>query len=209
MRSLLKHVDDMVSDDRIINNDIIGFAETQINLSDSTCKIIETLNFFNIHFNNNQNKFLSLAYGCRNEVAVVDKFDNNGVSIFNFKKHDFLDRVFTLMLVYKKQSLGVQEFSQIMQYLLAAYSVDIIGGDFNYDILKVTENKLSGIFGDHVQLVNKATHISGPLIDHVYVKKTLMEEFFINSTVANIYFSDHDTVRIVIDKNAVDFHTIP
>ena len=71
MRSLLKHVDDMVSDDRIINNDIIGFAETQINLSDSTCKIIETLNFFNIHFNNNQNKFLSLAYGCRNEVAVV------------------------------------------------------------------------------------------------------------------------------------------
>ena len=113
------------------------------------------------------------------------------------------------MLVYKKQSLGVQEFSQIMQYLLAAYSVDIIGGDFNYDILKVTENKLSGIFGDHVQIVNKAAHISGPLIDHVYVKKTLMEEFLINLTVENIYFSDHDTVRIVIDKNAVDFHTIP
>ena len=45
MRSLSKHVVDMVSDDRIINNDIIGFAETQINLSDSTCKIIETLNF--------------------------------------------------------------------------------------------------------------------------------------------------------------------
>ena len=85
MRSLSKHVDDILSEDRIINNDTIGFTETQINLSDSTCKIIETLNFFNIHFNNNQNKFLSLAYGCRNEVAVVDKFDANGVSIFRFK----------------------------------------------------------------------------------------------------------------------------
>ena len=113
------------------------------------------------------------------------------------------------MLAYRKQSLGVQEFSQIMQYLLAAYSVDIIGGDFNYDLLKVTENKLSDIFEDHVQIVNKATHISGSLIDHVYVKKTLMEEFSINLTVENIYFSDHDAVRIVTDKNAVDFHTIP
>ena len=91
MRSFSKHIDDIVSDDRIINNDIIGFAETQINISDSTCKIIEILNFCNIHFNNNHNQFLSLAYGCRNEVAVVDKFDANGVSIFSFKKHAFVD----------------------------------------------------------------------------------------------------------------------
>ena len=45
------------------------------------------------------------------------KFDANVVSIFSFKKHAFVDRVFTLMLVYRKQSLGVQEFSQIMQCL--------------------------------------------------------------------------------------------
>ena len=29
----------------------------------------------------------SLACGCRNEVAILDKFNPNGVSIFNFKKH--------------------------------------------------------------------------------------------------------------------------
>ena len=113
------------------------------------------------------------------------------------------------MLVYRKQSLGVQEFSQIIQYLLAAYSIDIIRGDFNYDLLKVTENKLSDIFGDHFQRVNKVTHISESLIDHVYVKKTFKEKFSINLTVENIYFSDHDAVRIAIDKNAVDFHAIP
>ena len=44
-----------------MNNDIIGFTATQINSSDSTCKIIETLNFFNINFNNDQSKMLSLA----------------------------------------------------------------------------------------------------------------------------------------------------
>ena len=35
-------------------NDIIGFTETQINPLDCICKAIETLNFFNINFENNK-----------------------------------------------------------------------------------------------------------------------------------------------------------
>ena len=35
----------------------------------------------------------SLAYGCRNDVAILDKFDGNVVSIFSFKKHTFSYRV--------------------------------------------------------------------------------------------------------------------
>ena len=58
-RSLLKHVDDIVSDNRIINNDVIGLTETQIKQSGSTCKIIETLSLFNINFNNNEKKCLT------------------------------------------------------------------------------------------------------------------------------------------------------
>ena len=46
--------------------------------------------------------------------------------------------------------------------------------------------------------------VSGSLIDLGYVKKTLIEEFSTNATVKNIYFSDHDGVRIIIEKNAVD-----
>ena len=83
------HVNNIVSDE--INNEIIQFTETQVNLSDSTCKIIETLNFVSINFNNNEKKDLCLAYRCRHDVAVLDKFDANGVSIF------------TLMLAYRKQ----------------------------------------------------------------------------------------------------------
>ena len=74
MRSLLRHVDDISSDNRIKNNDLLGFTEKQTNLSDSTSKIIETLNFFNINFNNKENKLLSFAYGCRN-VALLNKFN--------------------------------------------------------------------------------------------------------------------------------------
>ena len=33
------------------------------------------MNLFDINFNNNENKFSSLAYGCRNDVTVLDKLD--------------------------------------------------------------------------------------------------------------------------------------
>ena len=56
--------------------------------------------------------------------------------------------------------------------------------------------------------VNKPTHIYGSLIDHVYIKKSLMQELFFNATVQNIYFSDHDAVRTVIEKNSDEFCTI-
>ena len=73
----------------------------------------------------------------------------------------------------------MQEFFQMLQYLLATHSVDTIAGDFNYDILKVSQNKLLDIFTDQ-PIFNKPTHISGSLIEHVYIKKALMEEFFTN-----------------------------
>ena len=115
------------------------------------------------------------------------------------------------MLVYRKHSMRMQEFFQMLQYLLATNSVDIVAGDFNLDVLKVSENNLLlNHFMEHVQIVNKPIHISGSLIDHVYIKKTLMEEFSANITIENIHFSsDHDAIRIVIERDNVDFQTIP
>ena len=91
VRSLPGHINDILSDNRIINNNIIRFTETQIKSSDSTYEIIETLNLFNINFNKNENKLLSLPYGRRNDVAVLNKFYANGVSILSFKEYAFAE----------------------------------------------------------------------------------------------------------------------
>ena len=187
--SLSKHANDILSHRIIMSNYIIWLTETQISLSDSTYTIVKTLNFFNINFNSSEDEFLNLAYRCRNNVVVLDKFDTNGFSIFSFKKNDFADRVFTLMLVYKNYSMRMQNSFQMLQYLLATNSVDIVAGDFNFDLLKVSENNLLlNHFMEQAQIVNQPSHISGSLKDHVYIKKILMEEIS-NATVANIYFS--------------------
>ena len=113
------------------------------------------------------------------------------------------------MLVYRKQSMQIQEFFQMLQYFLPTNSIDVIPGYFNYDLSKVSQNKFLDIFTDHAQMENKPTHISGSLIDHVYIKKASMEDFLTNVTVENAYLSDHDAVRIAIEKFFVDFHINP
>lgn len=65
-------------------------------------------------FNISENKFSNLAYGCINDTTASNKFDANGLSIVSFKKHDFTIRVFILILVYRKQSSQLREFSKLM-----------------------------------------------------------------------------------------------
>ena len=66
------------------------------------------------------------------------------------------------MLVYRKHSMQMQDFFQMLKYLLATNSVDIVASDFNFDLLKVSENNLLfSHFMEHVQILNKPMHISG------------------------------------------------
>ena len=46
-------------------------------------------------------------------VAILNKFDNNGVFNFSFKKYVFANKLLTLMLVYRKQLLRMKRFSQM------------------------------------------------------------------------------------------------
>ena len=54
-------------------------------------------------------------------------------------------------------------------------------------------------------MVRKPAHRSESLIDCVYIKKTLMEKLTTNVSVENIYFSDHDTLRIATEEKSVHF----
>ena len=57
MKSLSRHANNIVSDNRIINNEVKRFTEAQINPLVSTYKITRTLSFFNVNSNDNENKF--------------------------------------------------------------------------------------------------------------------------------------------------------
>ena len=57
----------------------------------------KVLKYFNISFDNNENKFLSIASRCRNDVVILVKFHVNRESLFSSKEHALANRVFTVM----------------------------------------------------------------------------------------------------------------
>ena len=85
VRSLAKHAIDIKNDCRILRNNLVRFTETQIKMSDSTEFISEKLQNFQMHYNNNINKFSSLAYGCQHNISILSKFDINSISAVRFK----------------------------------------------------------------------------------------------------------------------------
>ena len=86
VRSLLKHALNIVSDNRLINNDILCFTETQIQPHYSTSTIQSLFKNFVVYFNNNSNKFLSLVYGIHNNLELIDREGFPGLSVLNIVK---------------------------------------------------------------------------------------------------------------------------
>ena len=89
VRSLLKHAHDIVSDNRLIDNNILCFAATQTEPHYSTNTIQSFFKNLVIYFNNNSNKFLSLAYGLHNNLELIDKEDFPSLSVINIVKSSY------------------------------------------------------------------------------------------------------------------------
>lgn len=79
-----------------MRNDIIRFKETPMKPSWHTKS-------YNMTFNNNGDKFLSLTYAWQDEIFFIQKLGINGTSIISLRKDNFSDLVFTLMLVYSEK----------------------------------------------------------------------------------------------------------
>ena len=55
--------------------------------------------------------------------------------VYEYSEKMLFLRNYALMLVYLSQSILLEEFCQILHYLIAANSTDVLVGDFNYDLL--------------------------------------------------------------------------
>ena len=66
-------------------------------------------------------------------------------------------------------------------------------GDFNEDVSITSNTHCCGMFRLQVfkQMVNKLTHGSGTIIDHVYVSQTVNT---MQTGIADCYHSDHDFI---------------
>ena len=170
VRSLNKHATDLALDERLSKSDIIYLTQTQ-HIPNSDIQEIATLQGFEVAYNNNQDRFQSIAVCTKVDTHIISHSQLTGTSFITVLKFSFDNKCIKLLLLYKKHALSLNSFCDWLEGFVTNNSVDIILGDFNINGLN--ENirmKIFHILSQYDQLVNSSTHISGSLLDNVYIR---------------------------------------
>ena len=97
--------------------------------------------------------------------------------------------------VYRPPSTPIDMFMNLMLEIIAKFQCvpTRIVGDFNEDVSITSNMCCCTMFRSQgfQQMVNKPTHDSGTIIDHVYMSQTLHT---MQTDVTDCYYSDHDCI---------------
>ena len=149
-----------------------------------------------IYFNSCGERHQNLAFCLRGNIIFLKHDTFPGISVIDITKNSFSYDIIRIMLVYCGPNSSLTSFYNTLEYFLRCYCIDIVLGDFNINTLNGENINLQDISSNYISLVNEPTHISGSMIDHVYVYNKSLQKFLPSKIeVLSIYFSDHDTVK--------------
>ena len=143
IRSLNKNTVDLACHKRLKRSDIICLTETQLqqNLSLSKSYMLEEFNI--IIYNNNCDKFQSIACGFWNDIDILLRNRTKGASLVSFSKSTFEKKTIKLLLL--------TTFCNWLEFLTNDF-VDIILGDFNINAFDDTD-RLSSVLDSYNQII--------------------------------------------------------
>ena len=118
VRSLSKYVFDIKYDQRLCINDVICLTETQIQMNQLVQNVISCLPNYELHFNNSDNHYSSIAYGHQTSLSCSPISDYEGFSIFKVVKKGYTNMTSTVLLLYKNVSQPLRSFCDTMEYLI-------------------------------------------------------------------------------------------
>ena len=106
-----------------------------------------------------------------------------------------------VLLLYRPKDVHPLLFCNNLENAVSSHEIKIMLGDFNINFYDETDSQHLNA-GNYSQIVEGATFVSsGRLLDHVYVKQSLLDNFKdIKCDVKNVYYSDHDSVQICLSK---------
>ena len=196
-RSLKKHVDDLKRDKEIFNTDVLCLTETQVEQgTDFTDDQLEQM--FDVIHNLNSDKYCSIATCInRNNVELLHMYHIPSATLVTVKKRQ-ISKPLNILLLYRKNKSAIQELVYLIQHMNSHVEneVHIILGDFNIDGFSNKNTELREILNQYKLIVDEPTHLSGSLLDHVYIRKDVLELVSsIKCIVKCIFFSDHDAIK--------------
>ena len=102
-----------------------------------------------------------------------------------------------IMAIYSSPDTTFQTLQQfLLNDIKVTNNIDLLLGDFNIDILSKPKHSIVKYLNQHQQIVSEPTTEYHSLLDHAYVKKTLLHH--VRCDVLETYFSDHKPVLLSI-----------
>jgi hypothetical protein len=188
-QSLSKHFADLKDDQFLQQSDILCVNETWL-LSD----LDKDLEGYTSYYLNKRSKGIALFTKIVPQNVYKLHTETMSLIVAQYK-------LFDLLSVYRySESTQIEEFTRQVLDNVDLTKTTIILGDINIDLFKHENNTFSREMKNlgFVQLVKQATHLSGGLLDHIYIYIPLgghCELFKIHP----LYYSDHDAVCCILE----------
>ena len=198
IRNYNRKIEDMKNDHMFQDTDIISLNETHLGHSDTL-----TPNMMGI------NKDMLIVYcDCNNKGGGVALIVNTNLNPKQIRMNTILEIVVVeisdpihiiVISVYRPPSTPTDMFMNLMLEIISQFQhvPTCIAGDFNEDVSITSNMHCCTMFRSQgfKQTVDKPTHDSETIIDHLYMSQTLNT---MHTDVRDCYNSDHDCILCVI-----------
>ena len=95
-------------------------------------------------------------------------------------KSSFTSQTIKSLILYKKHTLPLTNFCNWLQGFISSNTVGIILEDFNINAFQEND-RLENVLSSYNQNVAASTHISGSLLDHIYIHQEFSKELSVQS----------------------------
>ena len=115
---------------------------------------------------------------------------------------NFTKNILRFLLLYHSSYSSVTLFlDRLREIVHPELHIAITLGDYNLNMFNDSDDALKNILSSYELAINETTHISGSLIDHIYISKSILQKIHLkNVIVYDVSFSDHDAVRYKISS---------
>ena len=176
-RSFRKHVKDIKSDNFFTQCDVLCITESHVEEQAHVQAIQDDMGEnWNIIHNINTDKYSSIAVCLHRKYSIVlcNVYHIPAATLISLEKEG-MQHPIHILLIYRKSSTANNDFCYMIRHMnsIVGNDINIILGDFNIDGYKENTD-LKTLLEEYTMIVNDPTHISGSLLDHIYVKTTFL-----------------------------------
>ena len=101
---------------------------------------------------------------------------------------NFIEETLKFLLLHRSNNSSNQTFCDSVSDIVQSYYTEIIVGDFNIETYESEQANLVRVISSYDMVVNDATHISGSLLDLVFVRKCILQETDVKCTILVRFF---------------------